>query len=83
MIDPIFNWPEEKESYEWVMKNIQGSTNQWHINCCQVLVRLYQGKYNAPEAYPRLLDAIKQRAHEMDLVFIYNAPLPFEIVTRY
>jgi hypothetical protein len=83
MTEPIFNWPEEKESYEWVMKNIQGSTNQWHIDTCQVLIRLYQGKYNAPEASAGLLEALQERAHEIDLIFIYNAPLPFEIVTRY
>jgi hypothetical protein len=78
-----FIHPEEKESYDWVVKNIQGSLIQWHIDTCQVLIALYDAKYRNPQVPSRLWEILRERGHELGLEVPYGKPLPFNVSVHY
>ena len=63
MTDPTFNHPEERESYDWLIRIISSSHESFHIECCQRLIKLYTDKYNNPTVPARLWDRLREVAH--------------------
>ena len=54
------------ESYEWVLRCISGSTNAFHIDCCQTIIDLFWKQYGPPDdSVQSLADALRSKAIEL------------------
>jgi hypothetical protein len=49
-----------KESFAWVMRAIESSTNGFHFDGCQILVDLFWKKYGPPD------DSVRQLQQALD-----------------
>lgn len=62
-------------SYDWVMKNIEGSTTQWHFKVCAKIIGFFEDQYRAyPTLPPKLWAALRERAHAHGCEVPYNDP---------
>ena len=52
-------------SYDWVLKCIESSTNEFHISACRVLIELYRMQYSAPDLQDKLTDALMSKGVEL------------------
>lgn len=54
-----------EESFNWLRPIISSSTNQFHIDCCKNLLKLFADKYNSESqfapAYKELSEDLNQR----------------------
>lgn len=46
-----------KESYEWVLRAIETSTNDWHLRCCRTLIDLFEQQFGQCNEVMMLFDA--------------------------
>lgn len=44
------------KSYHWVIKVIESCTDEFQLNCCKVLINLFQNKYEDGELSTNLHD---------------------------
>ena len=58
----------QQETYEWVVKAINSSTNPFHIECCKKLIDLYINKFNAQSQEGELLLMLSDKENNINFI---------------
>jgi hypothetical protein len=56
-----------KETFDWVLRAIESSTNGFHLDGCQILIDLFRKIYAAPDMRKQLQQALDDKVSILEV----------------